>query len=145
LLLCALIGLMLIRINKFNSAWQVVQYQAKSIKTVQDKINLVQDYFKKNNNIHDKERVLIWMKMTLLGYKKSAPETSLLFNKDIDTINETHCTQEDNKSEIKDLSTQEIKDLIKDISNRKYNFNFNEKIPLSFLYFRRRFKIRTKK
>ena len=57
------------RSNKFNIHWQIVRVKARSIKDVDAKVDFVMDFLNSNKNVHNKDRVSNWLKMTSYAYK----------------------------------------------------------------------------
>ena len=121
------------KVNKFNSAWQLVRVKAKKTKDADKKIELVITYYKNNFTKSDLNRVLNWLKTTRMGYKAS-PQTQQKFDVAIKAL-DMNPTVFDNKSTIQELSKQEAKDILKDLKTRKYDFQFKGKAPLTHKQF----------
>ena len=117
------------RVNKFNIHWQIVRTQAKAIKSVKDKIQHVLSFLEENPNHHNYVRVLNWLKTTGMAYPKGSPMKQTFH----DTINDLSENIEDyiNKLEdtdngLSDISTEDLKMVLKDLSKRKYDFQFKK-------------------
>ena len=122
------------KVNKFNAAWQITRLNAKQEKDVIKKIAGVMQYYKDNKTISDLNRVLNWLRMTKLPYK-ATPIKQALFDNAIKKIVHDEPTIFDNNSNINDLTPDEISRLLKDLNNRKYDFQMKGKIPKDHIEF----------
>ena len=111
------------KVNKFNIHWQIVRVDAKSIKKVDEKIKFIINFLNSNKNIHNYERVLNWLKMTSLSYENNRG----IFNNCIHNIENNYNEYQscvDNVNNLEDISTNDLLKVFKDLSKRKYNFQF---------------------
>jgi hypothetical protein len=118
--------------NKFNASWQLARVQAKSIKDVDAKIWHVLRHFDENKNEHDKDRVLNWLNTTAIAYKDVEIKEKFNFAKSL--VNSAAVVDEDNKCVLSDISRDDILLIRKDLSKRKYNFQF-KKTPQAHINF----------
>lgn len=112
------------KVNKFNIHWQIVRADAKSIKKVDEKIKFIINFLNSNKNIHNYERVLNWLKMTSLSYENN---NRVIFNNCIHNIENNYNEYQscvDNVNNLEDISTNDLLKVFKDLSKRKYNFQF---------------------
>lgn len=109
--------------TKFNPAWQLTRLKARKVKDVDQKINLVLQYYKMNQTKADLSRVLNWLRTTSMAYK-SSPLQQQKFNKAMNSIVKDAPVKYDNESKLTDLSKQDAQELLKDLKTRKYNFQF---------------------
>ena len=119
-------------INKFNISWQLVRVKARKIKDVENKIDFVLDFLKKNNSKENFGRIVNWLKMARLGYKDMNKRQ--LF---IDALNLIGKNKYDARDNVNDLSLIISDDLLmvyKDLSKRKYGFQYKS-IPKSHIEF----------
>jgi len=133
------------RINKFNPIWQLNRVQAKKIKNVKDKVDFIIEYYNKYYTISDKERVLNWLNMTKLGYNGIHKKNRIFFDEAILELNKSNPTKFDNFSKIEDLSDDEKKMILKDLSARKYDFRMNSKVPKDHIEFVNKLNLSLKK
>ena len=119
-------------INKFNISWQLVRVKARKIKDVENKIDFVLDFLKKNNSKENFGRIVNWLKMARLGYKDMNKRQ--LF---IDALNLIGKNKYDARDNVNDLSLIISDDLLmvyKDLSKRKYGFQYKS-APKSHIEF----------
>ena len=117
------------RVNKFNIHWQIVRTQAKAIKSVKDKIQHVLSFLEENPNHHNYIRVLNWLKTTGMAYPKGSPMAQA-FHDAIDTLAENVedyvNVLDDIDNDLSNISTEDLKMVLKDLNKRKYNFQFKK-------------------
>lgn len=113
-------------INKFNARWQITRLRAKQIKDPIAKAEYIRRYLAGSLTVCDVGRVANWARMTVLGYKDNelAVKALRLLSNDIARL-KLEDLPSDNGSLISDLTSDEIAELLKDLSKRKYNFQFN--------------------
>jgi metal-dependent HD superfamily phosphatase/phosphodiesterase len=122
----------ILKINKFNASWQLVRAQVKKLNQAHEKIEKVMHYLHNNMNVHDKDRVLNWLKMTKLGYNNIDARVTMLFNDAIEAVEklkDSSFSKEDNSSKLSDLTSDQLIGIINDLKSRKYNFRFKGVIP----------------
>lgn len=110
--------------NKFSLPWQIVRVEARSIKNVSQKINKIVAFLYDNPNAHNYERVMNWLKMTQVAYKG---DDRLLFDPIIQTLTvrkPRFDSQTDTHVDLSKFSTADIQLVLKDLSKRKYGFQF---------------------
>jgi len=112
-----------VRTNKFNIAWQIARTNAKSIKDVDKKIQYVISFLDQNPSKENYDRVLNWVKMTGVAYKgedrkKFETTTSKLES------NKGNYQGADNENDLSKVDTANLKKVHKDLSKRKYEFQF---------------------
>jgi hypothetical protein len=110
--------------NKFSLPWQIVRVQVRSIKNVPQKISRVVAFLKDNPNAHNYERVMNWLKMTQVAYKG---DDRLLFDPaihELTTHKSRYDSQADTPVDLSKFSTADIQMVLKDLSKRKYGFQF---------------------
>lgn len=119
--------------NKFNIYWQIVRASAWYIKDVDEKIQYVLDFLMGHPNVHNKGRVSNWLSMTALAYRDDSNKklftTALDFVKGCDFSDKT-----DLPNDLKDISTEDLNLVHKDLSNRRYGFQFKE-VPKAYIEF----------
>lgn len=108
--------------NKFNLAWQLTRMKARDIKTVPEKIAFVMNFLNKHPNIHNYARVFNWLKMTSLGYSARGEFEKMLDY--LESRRPDYGSSVDYDLEFDEVSTAELKKLLKDLSKRKYDFQF---------------------
>ena len=119
-------------INKFNISWQLVRVKARKVKNVENKIEFVLNFLKKNNSKENFGRIVNWLKMARLGYKDMNKRQ--LF---IDALNLIGKNKYDARDNVNDLSLIISDDLLmvyKDLSKRKYGFQYKS-APKSHIEF----------
>ena len=123
-------------VNKYDPAWQLTRTKARAFKNPKDKIEYVLNFYKTNTNAYNYVRVSNWLKTTAMAYKDQAikdmfDDAQML----IDTEHTTNdFTSQDNQLKLSDMSTQDLLLLHKDLSKRKYGFQFKT-IPKDHITF----------
>ena len=113
------------RSNKFNIHWQIVRVKARSIKDVDAKVDFVMDFLNSNKNVHNKDRVSNWLKMTSYANKdRSAFDVEI--NGDF--------ILEDLDNDLSKVDLDNLKLVFKDLSKRKYGFQYKS-VPLAHTEF----------
>lgn len=118
--------------NKFNIHWQVVRLEAKGLRSVSHKIELVLSWLRSNSNQHNYERVMNWLRTS--GYAYSNLEKQeferarlyLLRNKPRFCMD-----KEDMDDDFNAYSKGVLEALLKDLENRKYAFQYGGQAPVS--------------
>ena len=110
--------------GKFNIHWQIVRTQAKDIKDPQQKIHHVLKFLHANKNIHNYKRVHNWMVMTALGYPQDKRTHFHSATKHLENTKGQYSSTEDMSNDLSKVSREDIKKVHKDLSNRKYGFQF---------------------
>ena len=119
-------------INKFNISWQLVRVKARKIKDVENKIEFVLNFLKKNNSKENFSRIVNWLKMARLGYRDMNKRQLFM-----DALNLIGKNKYDAKDNVNDLSLIVYDDLLmvyKDLSKRKYEFQYKS-APKSHIEF----------
>lgn len=109
-------------VNKFNIDWQLVRVDARAIKDVRSKINHVVSFLNKNKSKENYGRVMNWLKMTKVAYKD--PKQRALFDAAIAKVDKGSYTARDNDNDLSKMSTDKLQKVYKDLSKRKYGFQF---------------------
>lgn len=112
------------RSNKFNIQWQIVRTKVRSEKDVGRKIKYVLDFLHKNKNIHNYDRVLNWLKMTGVAYKGDKREAFEIAVEKLQKESAAYKAAEDNDSDLSKIPTEDLKMVYKDLSKRKYGFQY---------------------
>ena len=108
--------------NKFDIEWQLVRTHAKSEEYPAQKIQMVMGFLKAKPNIFNRARVVNWLKMTAHAY--GDPKVKQLFKAAEDEVETLKFSTEDNTTTLKDTSTEDLEAVYKDLSKRKYGFQF---------------------
>ena len=122
--------------NKFNIHWQLVRTNAREIKDVEEKIDYVLHFLDHHPNKHNFKRVLNWTKMTGVAYPKESEErkafirTEHQLRKNIDQYD----SEKDDSNDMSQISTDNLRKVLKDLKTRKYNFQFG-KTPVAHTEF----------
>ena len=126
--------------SKFDIQWQIVRTQARDIKDPEKKVDFVLEFLFDHPNIPNKERVLNWLRMTSVAYPD--PETKEIFKDAQDYIRENSqkFTRGDNTTKISDVSDKDLLMVYKDLSKRKYGFQF-KKVPEAHTQFMKRLEV----
>ena len=99
--------------------------KARSIKDVDAKVDFVMDFLNSNKNVHNKDRVSNWLKMTSYAYKdRSAFDVEI--NGDF--------ILEDLDNDLSKVDLDNLKLVFKDLSKRKYGFQYKS-VPLAHTEF----------
>lgn len=117
--------------NKFNASWQLARVQAKNIKDVDKKIEFIMNYYNENMTAQDKMRVLNWLKMTKVAYTGDIRDK---FDDPIELVQILKTTVNDNDTTLDDLTYKEVELIYKDLSKRKYGFQFKS-VPKAHIEF----------
>jgi translation elongation factor P/translation initiation factor 5A len=115
--------------NKYNLAWQIVRTQVRKIKEPDKKLWEVLNYLTVNPNKHNYNRVLNWIKMTAKGYKASDTTAVLVYEEAARVLSNQqnkYSSEEDNIIQFKDVADQDLLDVHKDLSKRKFDFQFKQ-------------------
>lgn len=110
--------------NKFNIHWQIVRTQARDIKDPSKKLHHVMSYLNAHKNQHNYGRVLNWVKMTGVAYKGG--DRSMFENaaKALEKRAHEFTSTEDTANDLSKISTDDLKKVHKDLSKRKYGFQY---------------------
>jgi hypothetical protein len=112
------------RVNKFNIHWQIVRVDARAIKEVHAKIAFVLKFLNAHKNIHNYERAVNWLKMTGVAYKgeqRTAFEEAVA---KLEAAKAKYSATEDTENDLDKVSDEDIKKVYKDLSTRKYGFQY---------------------
>ena len=114
--------------NKFYLPWQIVRTAVRKLKTPIDKITTVVRYLFEEPSISNYDRVINWLNMTKLGYTSGE---RVLFDNTIKSLEEIKNSFEtsgvvDKQINLKDYSTKDIEDVLKDLNKRTYGFQFGQ-------------------
>ena len=118
-------------VNKFNTAWQDVRVEAKKIKDVDAKINLVKKFLIDNPSKANLGRIVNWTRMTKLGYKNSSPESCQKFDDFLEflDVNIDKFSEEDSDVDLNSLPAATIQKIYKDLVLRRNDFQHGGKRP----------------
>ena len=119
-------------INKFNISWQPVSVKAKNIKDVENKIEFVLNFLKKNNSKENFGRIINWLKMARLGYKDTNKRQ--LFIDALDLAEKIKCDVRDKVNDLSLIISDDLLMVYRDLSKRKYGFQYKS-IPKSHIEF----------
>ena len=119
-------------INKFNISWQLVRVKARKVKNVEDKIEFVLNFLKKNNSKENFGRIINWLKMARLGYKDMSKRQ--LFMDALNVAEMIKCDAKDNVNDLSLIISDDLLMVYKDLSKRKYGFQYKS-IPKSHIEF----------
>lgn len=111
------------KVNKFNIYWQIVRVKARDIKDVDEKINFVVEFLEQKPNTHNLERVRNWLKMTSLGYTGANRKK---FEKVLEALDGESYSSKDLPNDLTKIRTADLQLVHKDLSKRKYGFQFNK-------------------
>lgn len=118
--------------TKFNIGWQINRMRARKIGGVDEKTQFMKEYIKKNSNIYDLSRIQNWIRTIRVNYKK---EDLMKFADFESFLGILEYSAEDNNSKLQDFTEGELRRLLKDLSARKYDFQFKKKKPKEHDYF----------
>lgn len=110
--------------NKFDIKWQIVRTDARDIKDPAKKLSFVLNFLEKNPSKQNYDRVANWVKMTGVSYKGDDREK---FEKAHDKLKQSKEEYKESNTEDNDLSkisTSELEKVYKDLSKRKYGFQY---------------------
>ena len=119
-------------INKFNISWQLVRVKAKKIKDVENKIEFVLNFLKKNNSKENFGRIINWLKMARLGYKDTNKRQ--LFIDALDLAEKIKCDVRDKVNDLSLIISDDLLMVYRDLNKRKYGFQYKS-IPKSHIEF----------
>ena len=119
-------------INKFNISWQLVRVKARKVKNVENKIEFVLNFLKKNNSKENFGRIINWLKMARLGYKDTNKRQ--LFIDALDLAEKIKCDVRDKVNDLSLIISDDLLMVYKDLSKRKYGFQYKS-IPKSHIEF----------
>src|ERR1041385_8374147 len=112
------------RVNKYNTLWQIARVYARTLKDPRDKIGHVVAFLNSHKSAENLERVLNWLDMTRLGYK-GRPEEDLFVGVMLSLkMRESRCTALDDDVELESLADGVLTALYKDLVKRKYGFRY---------------------
>ena len=120
------------RVNKFNIDWQIARTKARKIKDVDQKIKFVISFLDNNKCIQNHHRVMNWLEMTSLAYKDDVIRNK--FANAVAELDENICAPNDIETPIEDVPINDLVEIHKDLSSRKYNFMF-KRIPMDHIKF----------
>ena len=109
--------------NKWDINWQIVRVNAKQIKDYDTKFHYVIDWFKEHPSENNYGIIKNWIKMTCMGYKKS-PTTWIEIIDKVKILSFPFIV--DN---FEHQATEDLLKVFKDLSKRKYNFQFKGRTP----------------
>ncbi len=111
------------RTNKFNIKWQIVRTDARDIKDPSKKLSFVLNFLKNNPSKQNYDRVANWVKMTGVSYKGEDREK---YEKAHETLkaSQDDYKEGDEENDLSKASTSEIEKVYKDLSKRKYGFQY---------------------
>lgn len=122
-------------INKYEINWQIARLRAKKCRHVEGKIATVSRFLGENYDNANLVRVTNWAKMTALGYKSKNQEAVELLNSFVSTLStDVFSTREYFENDFSAYSTAELRDLLKDLKSRKFNFHYT-KLPKDHILF----------
>lgn len=110
------------RVDKFQLDWQIVRLRAKKQKNVIQKIDLVLDFMIANPSFENGVRVLNWLTMTDIGYKR---RHKYLFEDATRAVSSIVVTQADQTNDFSKYSEEELEELLKDLNGRKYDYQYS--------------------
>lgn len=112
------------RADKFNIQWQIVRTDARAIKDPAKKIQFVLNFLNKHKNIHNYGRVHNWLKMTGVAYKGDVRGK---FEDAVAKLEKRHgefSSTQDTDGNLSKMTTAELQKVYKDLSKRKYGFQY---------------------
>lgn len=113
------------RVDKYNTPWQIVRVKARKVKDPRDKIKLAVDFLKAMPTRANFERVMNWIEMTALGYKGRLEADFFTHATQWLKARETAYTRTDDPDQsLSGLDAPTLISLYKDLSKRKYGFRF---------------------
>jgi hypothetical protein len=115
------------KINKFNIHWQIERVKVKNIKDVSKKLESIKSFLIANNNIFNMERIRNWANMLMVSNISINDKklVNVFINVYLPTVNKNSLNV-DNNNNLHNISTNHLKMVYKDLSKRKYNFQFNK-------------------
>lgn len=119
--------------TKFDPLWQIARTKARSIKDPQEKIAFIKKFMLDYPNVHNYERVFNWLNMTKVAYRDKSIQ--LKFDEAIEWLkNLKNLSNKDNEVSLQDISDDDLLLIYKDLSKRKYGFQFKS-IPQQHIKF----------
>jgi len=118
--------------NKFNILWQIVRTKARKIKDPEQKIKYVLDFLFAHKNVHNKDRVENWLRMTAVSYKE--PAVREMFQQALSEVDAKEYDTVDTDKDLKDVSTNDLLLVYNDLKKRKYGFQFKA-VPIAHTIF----------
>lgn len=112
------------RTNKFNIQWQIVRTDARAIKDPAKKIQFVLSFLNKHKNVHNYGRVHNWLKMTGVAYKGEDRQKFESAVAALEKRQSEFSSQQDTDGDLSKMSTDQLKKVYKDLSKRKYGFQY---------------------
>lgn len=114
--------------TKFQIDWQIVRARAKRTNGIDNKLMIVETFLRENNTEANFKRVLNWVRMIEYSYKDSSTKEKIReCRKMIENVSLVCADSDANVFE--KYTIEELKALYKELSNRKYNFQFKGKSP----------------
>lgn len=110
------------RVNKFQIDWQIVRLRAKKQKSVTAKIDLVLEFMIANATKQNQVRVLNWLTMTNIGYKRVFKE---LFEEAMEAVNQLRVSAVEEANDFERYEEEELEALLKDLNSRKYDYQYS--------------------
>jgi len=121
------------RISKFDARWQAIRTAVRKDKDPAEKIRRVMDFFNTYPNKGNFERIKNWLKMTSVAYKEEAVRQ--LFKNALVDLEAAPLSNDDDNLSLPDvLSDHDLIAVYKDLSKRKYGFQF-KKVPQDHIDF----------
>ncbi len=123
--------------NKFNIHWQIARAEAKKIKDPQEKLKFVLKFLRDNNNAHNFDRVLNWVKMTGVAYKTKNKEAYERFESAADRLEKMeseYSSTKDMSNDLSKISLADLKMVYSDLKARKYGFQYKS-VPVAHTEF----------
>ena len=115
--------------SKWNIDWQLVRVQARSLKNWNEKKTFILNWYRDNPSSQNYSRVMNWVRMTCMGYKISPNDTIT----ELKTI-EVQSGLSDTTT-MKHVSIEDLQKVLKDLTKRKYNFQFKGQTPQGHIDF----------
>lgn len=119
--------------NKFQIDWQLARLNARKEKDVEKKIEIVTFFLEKFPSVDNYNRVVNWLRMTSLAYKKSSQYAQFLAR--IQTLQAQLYNIIDYGNNFGKHNLCALYELLKDLESRKYNFQFGGKVPKDHIEF----------
>lgn len=125
--------------NKFNIHWQLARTQVRKLKDVDAKIRFVMNFLDRHKNIHNYGRVHNWLKMTGVAYKGDQREKFEDAVARLEANKSKYASVDDNENDFSKVSKDDLKSVYKDLSKRKYGFQYKS-VPKAHIDFMDRLK-----
>jgi len=110
--------------NKFDIKWQIVRTDARDIKDPSKKLSFVLNFLEKNPSKQNYDRVANWVKMTGVSYKGNDREKFEKAHDKLKQDKEEYKESNDEDNDLSKINTSELQKVYKDLSKRKYGFQF---------------------